>query len=45
MKTKEKYSLFDLVGLLTKEEAEDMKKHIKELNERMRKGIEERLKK
>lgn len=40
-----KHSVFDLIGLLTKEEADDMKKHVEELNKRVRKDIEERFKK
>lgn len=36
-----KHSVFELIGLLTEEEAKDMKKHVEELNELTRKGMEE----
>lgn len=35
-----KYSLLDLVGILSKKEAEDMRKHIKETRKRMRKQVD-----
>ena len=41
MVKKKKSSLYDLVGILSKEEAEEMKKHIKELREKSEERIKE----
>lgn len=40
-----KYNITDLIGLLSDEEAEELKKYIKELRNSMRKEMEERFKK
>ncbi len=39
-----KHSLLDLAGLLSDEEAKEIKKHIKEMRQEMEKGIEKRAK-
>ena len=38
-KLTKKHSFRDLVGVLSKEEAKDLKRHIKDINRRMRKQI------